>query len=168
MSLTASRGMMDAGRWTTVATTVAEHLGAVEDAIKSHHSLPPAPVGALDAAEQFFGYVLLALDQSPNTPGATPQDIGRSSTPTMAGISSLSIAVTVMRRAQGDVSSVNLQKVREQVNAFTRTLKALKEHQADKVRTVELSELMDFFNALGRAGRIERAATIAMHERPNV
>jgi hypothetical protein len=157
--------MMDAGRWTTVATAVAEHLGAVENAIESHHSLPPAPVGALAAAEQFFTYVLLALDQPPAV--QVGAHIGPSSAPTMAGISSLSIAVTVMRKAQGDVSP-NLQKVREQVNAFTRTLKALKERQVDNVQKSEVSELMEFFNQLGRAGRIDRAATIAMQERPNV
>jgi hypothetical protein len=36
------------------------------------------------------------------------------------------------------------------------------------VEKAELSELMEFFKQLGRAGRIDRAATIAMHERPNV
>jgi hypothetical protein len=159
--------MTDAGRWTTVATTVAEHLNAVEDALEGHHPPPPAPVGALDAAEQFFTFVLLALDR-PNAPGAASQHIGRSSTPAMAGISSLSIAVTVMRKAQGDVSTPNLQRVREQVNAFSRTLKALKERQTDEVNRSDLSDLIDFFKELGRAGRIDRAATIAMHERPNV
>jgi hypothetical protein len=158
--------MMDAGRWTTVATTVAEHIEAVEHAIDRHRSVPPAPPGALDAAEQFFEYVLLALDQRPDISASASQQIGPSSAPTMAGISSLSIAVTVMRQAQGDVS--NLKKVRERVDAFTRTLRALKEHQTDKVEKAELSELMEFFKQLGRAGRIDRAATIAMHERPNV
>ena len=45
MSLTVSRGLSDAGRWTAVATTVVEHLEAVEQATKRHRQPPPAPVG---------------------------------------------------------------------------------------------------------------------------
>ena len=168
MSLTVSRGMMDAGRWTTVATTVVEHLGAVEEALEGHDALPPVPVGALDAAEQFFKYVLLAIEQRPSVSGPASQRIGSSPTPTMAGISNLSIAVTVMRNSQGSTSTPNLQNVGEKVRAFTRTLRAVRERQPDRVQRFELDELMKFFNELRRAGRIDRAATIAMHERPNV
>ncbi|MBX7134335.1 MAG: hypothetical protein K1X67_16805 [Fimbriimonadaceae bacterium] len=168
MSLTASRGMMDAGRWTTVATAVAEHLAEVEDAIEAQRALPSAPVGALDAAQQFFNYVLGALDQgsTQGAGGVTPARVSPSPTPTMAGISNLSIAVTVMRSAHGLASPANLQKVREQVDSFSSILSALQEHRSERLEKQELTKLHEFFKELGKAGRIDRAATIATHERP--
>src|SRR5688572_12268707 len=110
MSLTVSRGLSDAGRWTAVATTVVEHLEAVEQATKRHRQPPPAPVGAIDAALRFFRYVLdgIALDQRrPQTKGSGGTAPSRPS-PAMAGISNLSVAVNVMRSARGPSSADDL------------------------------------------------------------
>src|ERR1017187_5116705 len=64
MSLTQSRGLTDAGRWTAVATPLVEHLDALENAEGHGAPVPPLHSGAIEAARRFFDFVLsgIALD----------------------------------------------------------------------------------------------------------
>lgn len=167
MSLTASRGLMDAGRWTTVAMTVAEHIRAIQDARSEHNAPPSAPAGALNAAGQFLGYALAALDRSgtQGVQGSVSRAIATGA-PTMAGISSLSIAVNVIRSAQGAASIENLDKVRQEIDALSKSLALLESPSLETIDSVELDRLREFFKELGRAGRVDRAAAIASNERP--
>jgi len=93
MSFTQSRGLTDAGRWTTIAITLSEHLDALEQAKEHSSAVPPPPIGAIEGARRFFDFVLagIALDQ--NRTRASSVAVPYQSQATAAGISNLSIAV---------------------------------------------------------------------------
>jgi len=166
MSMTASRGLMDAGRWTTVAVTVAEHVSAVQAARKAHQNLPSAPAGALNAAGQFLKNALKALDRTTMLEShGTVRDF-TGGAPTMVGISSLSIAVNVIRSAQGVESAGNVDAIRGHIDALSRSLDQLETPSAGSIEPGELQRLGDFFRELGRTGRVYRAASLASNERP--
>jgi len=171
MSLTVSRGLTDAGRWAAVATAVAEHLDALERAAKRHLAPPPPPVGAIAAALRFFHYVLegIALDQKPpNRKSASVSSSGKGAPrpAAMAGISNLSIAVSVMRSAQGPASTDDLGEIEQQITSLLRTLELLQENRLDLLGQRELSSLAKFLRELQRQGEIERDAIVASQERP--
>lgn len=164
MSLTQSRGLTDAGRWTAVATALAEHLDSVERAIQ-HDAPPPAPPrGAIEAARRFFRFVLsgIALDKRRST---VTEGSLLSTTPgsqaISAGISNLSIAVKVIGSNKPD----DLQVIEQTVKSYLGTVDRLEEKQMSATAQ-EREALSRFFRALQRQGEIERDATIASQEGP--
>jgi hypothetical protein len=168
MSLTVSRGLTDAGRWTAVATTVAEHLDAVKEAAKSRRAMPPPPKGAIEAARRFFRYVLdgIELDQAASSRPVTGASLSEArSIPSMAGFSNLSIAVNVMRSAEAGYRD-DLGQLRERIAALLETLERLQERPRDIVPDSDLNLLKRFFCELQRQGEIERDATLASQELP--
>jgi hypothetical protein len=175
MSLTVSRGLSDAGRWTAVATSVVEHLEALDRAAKSRREAPRPPVGAMDAARRFFRYVLegIALDQkrAHGRRSAGSASVATGSTrpsPAMAGISNLSVAVNVMRSAQGPSSADDLAKFERQISAWLQTLERLQAEEVPAVPRKDRISLATFLRELQRQGEIERDAALASQERPRV
>lgn len=131
MSLTVSRGLTDAGRWTTMATMVVEHLNDIEYAVRVHREPPPPPLGAYAAAKQFFTLVLngIARDQHKSRGGraaSVGSNDGTASAPTMAGISNLSIAVNVLSSAGGKrrahPNQEDLEQLQKQIVSLCKTL----------------------------------------------
>lgn len=166
MSLTQSRGLTDAGRWTAVATTLAEHLDALEHAKEHEATVPPPPSGAIEAARRFFGFVLsgIALDQKRGGVGSVPSP-ARPSQAMAAGISNLSIAVKVIRSEKPNASTDDLQQVEREIKSL---LDALEHLQVGKepLSTEERKSLAMFLRELQRQGEIERDAKVAAQERP--
>ncbi len=164
MSLTQSRGLTDAGRWTAVATTLAEHLDALEKAKEQGATVPPPHSGAIEAARRFFGFVLpgIAVDQKRGSVAPVPP--ARPSQAMAAGISNLSIAVKVMRSEKPNASTDDLEQVEREIKSLLGTLEHL---QAGKpLSMTERKELALFLRELQRQGEIERDAKVAAQERP--
>ena len=170
MSLTVSRGFTDAGRWTAMATTVAEHLDAVRRAARRRAEAPSPPRGAIEAARRFFRYVLegIQLDQrlSPLVGDASLSESVRPS-PSMAGFSNLSIAVNVMHSARGADSTNDLGTLEKQIKSLLNTLDRLQEEPSEPLPKKDFSSLSTFLRELQRQGEIERDASIAFNERPH-
>lgn len=170
MSLTVSRGFTDAGRWTAVATTVAEHLDAMRQATKRRTEVPPPPKGAIEAARRFFRYVLegIQLDQRLSNPvgDASLSESVRPS-PSMAGFSNLSIAVNVIHSAKGADSTNDLGALERQIKSLLSTLDRLQEEPSEPLPRRDVNSLITFLRELQRQGEIERDASIASHERPH-
>ena len=165
MSLTQSRGLTDAGRWTAVATTLAEHLDALEKAKEQGATVPPPHSGAIEAARRFFGFVLtgIAVDQKRGSVAPVPP--ARPSQAMAAGISNLSIAVKVMRSEKPNASTDDLEQVEREIKSLLVTLNHL---QAGKepLSIAERKSLAMFLRELQRQGEIERDAKVAAQERP--
>lgn len=170
MSLTVSRGFTDAGRWTAVATTVAEHLDAVRKAARRQTEAPPPPKGAIEAARRFFRYVLegIQLDQRPSPPvGDASLSESTRPSPSMAGFSNLSIAVNVMHSAKGANSVNDLGTLEKQIKSLLSTLDRLQEDPSGPLPKKEFNSLSTFLRELQRQGEIERDASVAVYERPH-
>lgn len=183
MSLTVSRGLTDAGRWTAVATTLAEYLDALDRAAKHKLESPPPPRGAIAAATQFFRFVLegIELDQKPSQrrrpASANPRKNGTSHvshtgdngasrpSPAMAGISNLSIAVSVMRSPKGAAQAEDLEEIQTRINTLLRTVEHL-EDRPPSLSQKNRRSLAKFLRELQRQGEIERDAAFASEERP--
>lgn len=165
MSLTHSRGLTDAGRWTAVATTLVEHLDALENAKEHGATVPPPHSGAIEAARRFFHFVLngIEVDQKRGSVGSIPLP-ARPSQAMAAGISNLSIAVKVMRSEKPNASTYDLEQVGREIKSL---LGALDHLQARKpLSTSEREELTMFLRELRRQGEIEQDAKVAAQERP--
>src|SRR5450755_273067 len=123
MSLTQSRGLTDAGRWTAVATALVDHLDSLENAQQRGATVPPPPAGAIEAARRFFDFVLngIALDQKRS--GVSSSASGpRPSQATAAGISNLSIAVKVIRSEKHNASADDLEQVGREIRFLLNSL----------------------------------------------
>jgi hypothetical protein len=170
MSLTVSRGFTDAGRWTAVATTVAEHLDAMRQAKRRHKEAPPPPKGAIEAARRFFRYVLEGIhsDQriSSRAGEVSLSEAGRPS-PSMAGFSNLSIAVNVMHSAKGTGATNDLGALENQITSLLNALDRLQEKPSEALPHNDFNLLSTFLRELQRQGEIERDASVASHERPH-
>ena len=165
MSLTQSRGLTDAGRWTAVATTLVEHLDALENATGQGTTVPPPHSGAIEAARRFFGFVLdgIRVDQKRGSVGSMPLP-ARPSQAMAAGISNLSIAVKVMRSEKPSVPTDDLGQVEREIKALLDSLEHL---QAGKpLSMVKLKELATFLRELQRQGEIGRDAKVNAQEQP--
>ena len=102
MSLTQSRGLTNAGRWTAVAATLADHLEALEAAKKRGSKMPPPPPnGAVEAAHRFFTFVLTGIEHDQKRGGPSATATPHAYQATAAGISNLSIAVKVIQEEPG-------------------------------------------------------------------
>jgi len=165
MSLTVSRGLTDAGRWTAVATTVAEHLEAMAKAAKRRMAVQLPPKGALEAARRFFQYVLEGIELDQGSPRAK---VGGSSSPSMAGFSNLSIAVNVMRSAKGTNPVEDLDALKRQISALLETLDRLQKEPFEALSANDVQSLITFLRELQRQGEIERDATFAAQEHPRL
>lgn len=170
MSLTQSRGMTDAGRWTAVATTLAEHLEAYKNAREHGEPLPSPPVGAIERARRFFLLVLNGIDfdhkkTQPGTPSSLTPGSRRPSQAMAAGISNLSIAVKVMRSTKVNASTDDLGEIERQIKSLLSTLERL-EMSKEGVSVADCDSLANFVQELQRQGEIERDATVAAQERP--
>jgi hypothetical protein len=166
MSLTQSRGLTDAGRWTAVATTLVEHLDALENADRHGATVPPLHSGAIEAARRFFAFVLsgIALDQKRGSVGSVPSP-ARPSQAMAAGISNLSIAVKVMRSEKPNASTDNLDQVEREIKSLLVALNHLQEGK-EPLSIAERKSLAMFLRELQRQGEIERDAKVAAQERP--
>ena len=161
-SLTQSRGLAAAGRWTAVATALADHLEALEGA--NGAKVPPPPLGAIEAARRFFNFVLTGIDLDlkrssvsnlASTPGQT----------TAAGISNLSIAVKVIRSERPNAAHNDLEQVEREIRSLLNSLNEL-DARNKPLPTRERRALAKFFRELQRQGEIERDAAVAAQERP--
>ena len=174
MSLTVSRGLTDAGRWTAVATAVAEYLDEFDAAVTKRTQLPSPPGGAIRAAERFFELGLrgIAVDEAPRRRkgrnGHSPErDVPPP--PTMAGISNLTIARRVMQssRLHADVSGPDdSAEMRRQITSLLTTLKSLAGEPRPTVARRDRLRVAKFFHELRRHGEAERDAALAAQERP--
>ena len=165
MSLTQSRGLTDAGRWTAVATTLADHLDALEEA--NGRIVPPPPTGAIEAALRFFNFVLtgIALDQKRSGAASNIASIPSRSQSAAAGISNLSIAVKVIRSEKPDTSGSDLEQVEQEIKTLRNSVEHLKA-RAESLPSTERRSLARFLRELQRQGEIERDAAVAAQERP--
>lgn len=160
MSLTQSRGLNDVGQWTAVATTLAEHIDALQRAGKRSDKVSPPPAGAIEAARRFFQFVLngIALDQKRDS---SVPSVPHRAQASAAGISNLSIAVRVIRSEEPNAPSDDLALVQREIQSLLDTLEHLKTRPAN-----ELKSLSKFLRELQRQGEIERDAAIAYQEGP--
>lgn len=170
MSFTRSRGLTDAGRWTAVATTLAEHLEALKHAEELGSEFPPPPTGAIERARSFFGLVLdgIAFDKNRAQVGSIFSPTAgrrRPSQAMAAGISNLSIAVKVIGSGKTSGSASDLSEVEHRIKSLLQTLDRLQQGTRPLPST-ECQSLADFLRELQRQGEIERDATIATQERP--
>jgi hypothetical protein len=166
MSLTQSRGLTDAGRWTAVATALVDHLDSLENAQQRGATVPPPPAGAIEAARRFFDFVLngIALDQKRS--GVSSSASGpRPSQATAAGISNLSIAVKVIRSEKHNASADDLEQVGREIRFLLNSLEHLQARTGPLPMT-EVKPLAAFLRELRRQGEIERDAAVASQERP--
>jgi hypothetical protein len=165
MSLTQSRGLTDAGRWTAVATTLADHLDALENLNAA--SVPPPPTGAIEAALRFFNFVLtgIALDQKRVSVTSNIASTAHRSQTTAAGISNLSIAVKVIRSEKPGTAANDLDQVEREIKSLRNSLEHLKARNEPLPPTKRRS-LARFLRELQRQGEIERDAAVAAQERP--
>ena len=165
MSLTVSRGLTDARRWTGVAASVAEFIAA---SLKES-TVPRPPSGALNAARQFFQYVIdgIAIDQKQSPPSEA--------FPPMAGISNLSIAYEVLTSLPDpDEQPADLEKLQQTVENHLCTLdKILAQVRSSEtaittldVDTDQMRQLLEFLTELMNQGLNEEEATIANEEHP--
>ena len=164
MSHTQSRGLTDAGRWTAVATTLAEHLNALEHAKEQGATVPPPPSGAIEAARRFFGFVLKGIELDQKRSGIS-SGVPRPSQAMAAGISNLSIAVKVIRSEKPNASADDLEQVEREIKSLLDTLEHLRAGN-ESIPIGECRSLATFLRELQRQGEIERDATVASQERP--
>jgi hypothetical protein len=162
MSLTHSRGLTAAGRWTAVAATLADHLDALESA--NGANVAPPPLGAIEAARRFFNFVLTGIDLDlkrssvsniASAPGQT----------TAAGISNLSIAVKVIRSEKPNATPNDLEQVEREIRSLLNSLNQL-DARNKPLPATERKALATFLRELQRQGEIERDAAVAAQERP--
>jgi hypothetical protein len=168
MSLTQSRGLTNAGRWTAVAATLADHLEALE-AVKQRGGEvpPPPPKGAIEAARRFFQFVLagIDLDQRRSDPNAVTAP--RPYQATAAGISNLSIAVKVIKSENRNEPVADLTGVEREIKALLDSLVRM-QSSASPPTEAELKSLAWFLRELQRQGEIEQDASIAFQEGPKI
>lgn len=162
MSLTQSRGLAAAGRWTAVAATLVGHLEALENT--NGGNVPPPPLGAVEAARRFFTFVLTGIDldlkrSSVSNLTATPGQT------TAAGISNLSIAVKVLRSEKPNAAPNDLEQVEREIRSLLNSLEQL-ESPNKPLPATERNALAKFLRELQHQGEIERDAAVAAQERP--
>lgn len=167
MSFTQSRGLTDAGRWTTVATILAEHLDELESA-KKHGATPPPPPGrAIEAARHFFSFVLsgIELDKRRGS-GASAVAVSRPSHAMVAaGISNLSIAIKVIKSEKPNTSIEDLGQLEREIKSLRDTLERLRADQMSLPMT-KFKSLAKFLRELQRQGEVEQDAAVAFQEQP--
>lgn len=154
MSYTVSRGLVDASHWTGMASSVASYLDKWPEGGEPQSVLPK---GQFAAAERFFAYVLqgTALDrhERPNP-----------NTPTMAGISNLTIAVEVLAALpwNGHTTHVEVEKT---VRSYLACLAAIREGPLrDTIDSQTVDKLKGFLRELQRQGNLARHAAFAAGE----
>ena len=154
MSYTVSRGLVDASHWTGMASSVAGYL---EKWLTADEEQSPLPNGQFAAAERFFAYVLqgTALDRHERL---------NPDTPTMAGISNLTIAVKVLAALPWNGHTTH-EQVEMTVQSYRECLAAIRAGDLkDSIDTPTVDKLKGFLRELQRQGNLARHAAFAAGE----
>jgi hypothetical protein len=165
MSLTQSRGLTDAGRWTAVAATLADHLDALENARGRGGSVPPPPQGAIEAARRFFNFALAGIELDQERRGRSVARLSRRTEAAAAGISNLSIAVKVIRPEKPATSPAELVEVEHRIKDLLNSLRYLRS-RGRSLSPTQRKSLALFFRDLQRQGEMESDAALAFQEGP--
>lgn len=167
MSLTQSRGLADAGRWTAAATTLADHLEALGSAKEQSGSVPALPNGAIQAARRFFTFALNGIELDQNRGSMNLAATPRPSQAAAAGISNLSIAVKVIRSEKAKSKTADLMIVERKIKSLLDSLDHLQSRK-EPLSATKRRSLALFLRELQRQGEIERDAAIALQEGPRI
>ncbi len=138
-----------------MAASVADYLAAWK---KSHARGIKLPLGQFTAAERFFRYVLqgIALERrvrsDPNSP-------------TMAGISNLTIAVQVLAALPGN-RSVDNDEAECLANSYVALLRKFRDGSTTPDDAPTAQEMFDFLKELQHQGNLARHAAFASTSSP--